>query len=285
MADDPLDQLMSATLAIEGEEARHRRAALPFGDDSLSVARTRVDYLWHDAAAEQGILRDAEAEWTAASNGASGPKGEAFVRGILADGKPMSIEDITRRYEEALDRGGERLFCLAGGELTLSFEPVDALRVTLSVVTPLLGDARLKEAYDAAQEALRTGTSIAPAIALSHKQRIDEATKAALRGSLDPAESAIESVVERALLEDRAFARCRVFAGSFVRCSLGVGSSRSGSPVPVPVYLPEAGARELPLMRVAPMRLVVEVRPSQDAAEPHPLALRALALARVVELG
>lgn len=50
----------------------------------------------------------------------------------------------------------------------------------------------------------------------------------------------------------------------------------------MPIYLSDAIARELPIMKRFQARLLVEVRPQQDASEAHPVALRALALGRVV---
>jgi hypothetical protein len=48
----------------------------------------------------------------------------------------------------------------------------------------------------------------------------------------------------------------------------------------VPTYLPAELDKQLPLFPRFPVRLVVEVVPQQDASESHPVALRALAVAR-----
>lgn len=262
---------------------------------SPQVCGERIDYLWHDKLAEEDILRassmkkegqraDPDDEWLSADHvAASASKEASGVRAILGQRQPRSIDEVQELYDKALDAGAERLYCLVRGEVTLSFESIEALRVTLSVITPFLGDARLKEAYEAAQEALRTSGGVAPAVAASHKERVDEALRAASRG----ASATIEAVIDRALIESRSFSRRRVFGAQLVRGLLqpsARGSSGSAASH-VPVYLPDAAAEELPLMRSVPMRLIVEVRPAQDAVEAHPLALRVVAVARVVELG
>ncbi len=104
--------------------------------------------------------------------------------------------------------------------------------------------------------------------------------KAALRTSYPT----IEGIVDRALIEERAFARRKVFGGSFVRALLQASARGAATSASVPTYLPSEAAEALPLMRVVPVRLIVEVRPVQDAVESHPLSLRVVALARVVDL-
>jgi hypothetical protein len=258
------------------------------------ASRERVDYLWHDESAEDDILRalalkrpetpgeDGDEWLTPATASAARSAETAGVREILSRREPRSHEGLAAAYEEALDEGAERFHALVRGEIALSFEPVEHLRVTLSVVTPLLADARLKDAYDAAQEALRTTGGVASAVAMSHKERVDEALRAAARGSFP----AFESVIDRALVEGRAFCRRRVFGATFVR-GLLLGAPRSGpqpGPTGIPIYLPDAAADTLPLMRSTLVRAVVEVRPAQDAVEAHALGLRVVALARVVDL-
>ena len=234
---------------------------------------------------KQDAANDLGDEWLAPTAGVANSSNDgAEIRAILLERQPTSIDELARLYEETLDRGADRLLCLVRGELTLSFEPIDAVRATLAVVTPFLADTRLKEAYDAAQEALRATGGLAPAIAASHKERLDEAMRAASRNSYP----AMESLIERSLIEERAFSRRKVFGGSFVR-GLLQPSNRSALPAHasggVPVYVPDAGAESLPLMRSVPVRLIAEVRPTQDAVESHPLALRVVALGRVVDLG
>jgi hypothetical protein len=284
----------AATAPSPAQSVRELREAEPATRaPAAAEERERIDYLWHDTASEDHIVRarsmkrqasahGIEDEWLPSHAATDSSKEAATIRAIVAERRPSSMEEVARLYEEALDRGGERLFCLVRGELTLSFEPVEALRVTLSVITPFLTDGRLKEAYDSAREALQTSESLAPAIAATHKDRVDDAMKSALRASY----ATIESVIERALIEDRAFSRRKVFGHRFVRGLLhpwSRSSSSSATAGAVPVYVPDDGAQALPLMSRVPMRLIVEVRPTQDAVESHPLALRVVALGRVFE--
>lgn len=255
--------------------------------------RHRVDYLWHDTLAELEMLRAAsreierkseiEDEWLTSPGVVHATKELTQLRRLLQTGTPRSTEEVLRLYEESLDAGNDRLLCLVSGELHLSFEPIEMLRVTLSVITPFLAtDAALKHAYDAAHEALKTPGGLAPSIAASHKERVDEAIRQAIRS---PAAS-LDAVIDRALMEARAFNRRRVFGGSLVRAMLQPPGTARGKDAPnaVPSYLTDAAAEQLPLMRSIPSRMIVEVRPSQDGVELNLLAFRVLAIAREVSL-
>jgi hypothetical protein len=50
----------------------------------------------------------------------------------------------------------------------------------------------------------------------------------------------------------------------------------------VPVYLPEAAAKKLPLYQRFKARLIAEVQLAVDQYETHPAALRVLAVGRLV---
>ncbi len=280
----------AAAGGVHERGAPDARAATP-----LRASRERIDYLWHAVASESAILCCAsvadeatsaqEEEWLPDE----GAEQIAAVRALLRKQPVTPLEDLVTRYEGALDRGERALHCLVRGDLVQTYDPIEALRVTLTVVPPHLvapqgGDARVRDAHEAAREALRSPVALPPAVAASHRERLDEAMKAALRAGHAP----LEAVVERALVEGRALARRRVFGRSFARAHLhpaGRTAGTASTSSTVPVYLTDDAAEALPLMARVAVRLVVEVRPAQDAAESHPLALRCVALARVVELG
>ncbi len=126
----------------------------------------------------------------------------------------------------------------------VSFDALEALRMTLALVTPFLADVRVKDAYDAARAALDASANMPAAIASSHRDRIDEAIKAVAR----PAHATLEAVVERALLESRAWSTRNVFGTSMVRALVepsGVANRSSA----VPAYLDSAAATRLPRVR------------------------------------
>lgn len=196
----------------------------------------------------------------------------------LGRGELFSAPEALAAYEGALDAHRPRTLALVAGQLEMSFDPIEALRATLGVATPFVpGNERLKEACAAASEALSANAGLLPGVAASHKKRVEEALRQAVRGATD----SIEAVVDHALIEARSFARRRVFGGTFVRATL----THRGGRESVTVYIPEAALEELPLLRTFPVSLAVEVRPPQDGNEPYEVAYRALALGRVVEIG
>jgi hypothetical protein len=82
----------------------------------------------------------------------------------------------------------------------------------------------------------------------------------------------------RILLDQRSFQRRILCNEEWVRALLAL----PGQPVHVPTYIPAASARWLPLFGRFAARVIAEIVPQLDQHEGHPLALRVVALARVV---
>ncbi|MDI1430655.1 DUF2169 family type VI secretion system accessory protein [Polyangium sorediatum] len=95
-----------------------------------------------------------------------------------------------------------------------------------------------------------------------------------------PAGEERDELVARALCEERHYERRRLLGGPHLRALL----HPPGEPDPMVVYLPAALADELPLFSRFPARLLVEVHFTVDPQEKLPIALRAVALGRVVRL-
>ncbi|MFO0615878.1 MAG: hypothetical protein U0414_25005 [Polyangiaceae bacterium] len=198
-------------------------------------------------------------------------RGEAHR--VLARATPMAPEELEPTLGSALDAStGVCPVVLVSGELTLALDPHDALRALRGYAsawsTPQ--DKRLGEALELVDAVLAAPIVLADAVQIA-RVRLDEALRAANR----PALREVEPVIDRTLLESRSFARRNVFGDRRVLAYL------EGTP-PLPVYLSEALARELPLMKRFPARIVAEIRPQQDASEAHAVALRAIALGRIV---
>lgn len=285
---DPSD--VSSALAVSNAAiCRQPEAVLPDAPRSRPrYSRSeRIDLLWSDSSAkssletaglmpasrserslEQRLVDDTPAETSDASD---------LLR-ALGRGQLSSAPEALVAYESALDAHRPRTLALVAGQLELAFDPIEALRATLGVATPFLpGNDRLRDACVAANEALAANASLLPGVAGSHKKRVEDALRHALRGASD----SIEAVVEHALIESRSFAKRKVFGGCFVRANLVHRGGREC----VTAYVPEAALEELPLLRTFPVSLAVEVRPAQDASEPYEVVYRTLALGRVVEIG
>ncbi len=167
---------------------------------------------------------------------------------------------------------------LCAGELTIPFDAVETLQTTVATITPLsAGDENLKATLQSAREILGLpNLQSAPAVAEGMNRRVLEAFGRAKRAVTV---ESIEAQTERALLEQRAYQRRRVFGGKHLRGLL----TMHGAKEPIPTYLPEALAEQIPLYTRFRVRLVAEVRAAEDQYEAHPAALRVLAVARVLE--
>jgi hypothetical protein len=164
---------------------------------------------------------------------------------------------------------------LVAGELELMFDEVRTLEATVAAASPLASaEKRLKETIDSNAELAKSPLATAPGLAAGLTQRIREAWSKANRSL--PAD-ALDTSARAILLDQRAYQRRPLWGASFVRALLAGGESAR-----VPVYLPDEVGGQLPLVHRLHVRAIAEALPQQDPSEAHPVALRVLALARVV---
>jgi hypothetical protein len=88
----------------------------------------------------------------------------------------------------------------------------------------------------------------------------------------------LDAQTTRSLLGQRAYQRRDVLGEIWVRALF----TPTGTPAPVPAYLPEAAARRLPLFARLPARVLADVVAQQDQYEESAVALKLAAVARVV---
>ncbi len=86
----------------------------------------------------------------------------------------------------------------------------------------------------------------------------------------------LEAELDRVAMDTRAYDVRSVLGGKHLRGSLGLGPSS------VTAYLAQDAAEHLPLFEVFRARVVAEVHVRQDRSEASSLALRVVALARVL---
>lgn len=144
------------------------------------------------------------------------------------------------------------------------------------MVTPFAGsDENLRASVTNAQEMLKVPElSSAPAVAEGLTARIREAWA---RGKRPVPDGYLEAQTQRALLEKRSYQRRKVFGKKQIRALLQPAGAREL----VPAYLLDDLADALPLYARFKARLIAEVRMQVDEQEPHPAALRVLALGQV----
>ncbi len=166
--------------------------------------------------------------------------------------------------------------CVVAGELELPFDEVETLKVLTSAATPLaMGDKKLKETLDLANEALGTPLGSSPEVAANFAMRVRDAWNKANR-MLPPDYLDVHS--RRVLLEQRKYQLRELVGASWIRALLHGSSGER----PVPTYLPAELLKKLPLFMKFSVRMIVELLPQQDQNEAHAVAMRVLALARTV---
>lgn len=201
---------------------------------------------------------------------------EAVVEAVLHDGPPTFLTDLEPRLAEALrTRSRERVLALVTGELRLTFDPAEELRVCASSARPLARhDKPLAAMLDEIDELL--DTPLASIAEVAHRQR-DRLTKQWRTLVRDLPKTFLEDSAQQVLLDRRAFVTRNVLEDEHVRATF----VRSGAELPL--YLPPGAAKRLPLTLAFESRCIVDVVPRQDGREGSPIALVALAVARVME--
>lgn len=202
----------------------------------------------------------------------------ADVLRIFTKMPPMTGEQARKAMNEAYGPGGGSTppFLLLDGELELRFDEDLELRMVIEVASPLAAnDKKLKDLLDAAEDALRIRAFSAPDVLEGFTGRLREAWGKANR-HLPP--EYLAGHIERVLLAQRSYQLRNVLDANRIRALLG--SLEMGGKVPV--YLPYGAGGRLPLFSRFQARVLAEGHPQQDQYEAHPVALRAIALGRVL---
>jgi hypothetical protein len=222
---------------------------------------------------------------------------------ILGLGEPIGASALEEAIAGAMDEGTfSPPLVLLAGDLELPFDPLEALRATIAAAAPFApGDKALKDTIESASELLRSSwLDRAGNAAEGPTARIKEAFAQAFRAL--PA-GHLEAQADRILLEQRHYQKRAVLGQRWLRALLTLaggpppegpanaeprparaerGALPAAGEPPIPTYLPEALASELPMFQRFRVRLFAEARPQLDQYEPHPIALRAVALGRAL---
>ncbi|MBL9021530.1 MAG: hypothetical protein JNL21_04995 [Myxococcales bacterium] len=244
--------------------------------DPASPERIREQASWTD------LLRDPPKanDWVTgdeADRSADRGRGERDVRRALSRVAPIAPDAIHLLVTEAIDEDGVlvRPLCVIGGDLLLAFDPVESLRAMITAASHFTGgDKKLKDVVDAAAEAVGEDKRIASTLVETLASRIRQTFASAPRGV---AHDYLDTTTERLLLDERKYARRNVLGGPHIYAEL---YGEAGPPMPT--YLDASLADRLPLFRRFRVRLLAEPHPPQDPTDAGYVALRALALSRVV---
>ncbi len=199
---------------------------------------------------------------------------------VLARGKPDSSSGVRKAVEHAMRKDGKYVpqMVLLAGHLLTPFDELSRLKATLTTVQPLMReeDEDLKSAVEHAREFLAMPDLICPPSVLNgfSKRIHDEFDGEALL----LADNYLEDETDRVLLDQRLYQKRIVYGAPHQRALLQL----AGEDTPIPTYLPEDIAGELPLFQRFKVRLLAEARLREDENEPCEVALRLLAIARMV---
>jgi hypothetical protein len=286
------DAAASFIAPVDDRATRSADAATNVGApaQTRSSPREYVEVLWFDAdrlrlvrarpAFKESLAKKGGDDWLDAAEAAPEPQEEKDRRDvyrILSRGRPVDAEGIAQAFVDAAEADVfDNPVVLVGGEVQFYFDEVETLKTTLSIATPLAGtDKRMRDAIDGAAEVLKGRCS--PSIADGSTARIRDAF-AQMNRSLPP--NYLDATSERVLLEERHYQKRTMLGERRIRAMM----TPAGGASPVPLYLPEALEKKLPLFPRLRVNVIVEAVGQQDQNETHPIALVAIALGRVLPI-
>jgi hypothetical protein len=185
------------------------------------------------------------------------------------------LESLMRRTLMSSD-ALEPPMVVADARLALCFDPQQRITQLVEAARPFGRlQPKVREVIDRADAACPE----AHAAATPLQHAVIAELRAAWRQS-NPrlSQDYLDVAAEQALLRGRHYERRELLDGTWLRVILRASSHE------VVTYLPKQVTRRLPLFTELPVRLLAEVLPRQDATETGQVCLRAVALARVVEL-
>lgn len=192
--------------------------------------------------------------------------------------EPRGVPAAVRAATDAHGRFTPPLVVVEG-DLVLGLDERAVLKTTAACARPLAKDnKRLQDVLASVDEVLETplllGAAGASDSLLREVLSAVSQSKRALPGKV------LEEHVERLLLSQRAYQLRTVLGGPQIRAALVPARDA----LALVSYVPEAVGPRLPLSLRFRSRLVAEVHPSPDPQEPAPLALRVVAIGRVVQV-
>ena len=198
------------------------------------------------------------------------------VAWILKTGDAAGSQELDDALDRAMDDGTFMPpLALLAGDFDLPFDELEALKASIAVAASFApADKQLKEALEKIKEA-SDAPLVDRAAAEKLTARLGEVFGQSQR-SLP--EGYLASQAARLLLEERRYQKRTLLGQAWIRGLLTL----PGATAPVPAYLPDSLAQELPMFQRFRARLIAEARPSLDQYETQPIALRVVALARLV---
>jgi hypothetical protein len=286
--------------AVVGAEAASNAAAEKAAQkpqEEVGVSRgaaidaTPIDTIWLDPRALKRVrvyfkallaeleFEDFDSKHELASDDPEVDKGRHEVAYVLT--RELASEPTVARkiLEEAIDPRGRFTPPLAVFEAALQpcFSEAARLEALVAITAPLsTTDKKLEALVEQAESLGKRPMSMSgggPSRICAQLREHYQSTYAREKGALN-----LDAEAERILLERRSYDVRALLGGKHLRAVFGTGSAA------VPAYLPEDAREHLPLLDSFRARVIAEVHPRQDRSEPANVALRVVALARVLSV-
>ena len=203
------------------------------------------------------------------------------VFGVLTRAAVTDARGVPAAVRGATDTHGRFTppLVVVEGDLAFGLEERAVLETTAACAKPLAKDnKRLQDVLASVEELLATPLLTG---AVGASESLLREVLAAVPGSKRALPvKVLEEHVERLLLSKRTYQIRTVLGGPQIRAALSPGQGA----LALISYLPEPVGPKLPLSLRFRARVIAEIHPSPDPQEPAPLALRVVALGRVVPL-
>jgi hypothetical protein len=249
--------------------------------DPACITRVRKELKWKRILTELDLEPPEDGDEDEET--AEAPRDRRHVLEILARGDAVDARGLRESLAGAVGKHGkvESPLVVVSGELQFPFDELETLRATVTAVSPLVaGDKRLKEVVDTVNELLQTPWLQGPGCGRVAEGLTDKVKEAFAQGKRLLGPDYLESHTDRILLERRCYQKRTLFGETWIRSLL----APKGSAEAVPAYLPEKLGKELPMFLKLKARLLVEVDMQQDQYEVHPVALKVVAVGRLLTL-
>jgi hypothetical protein len=209
----------------------------------------------------------------------AGARDRHHVFGVLTRAPLTDARGVPAAFRGATDAHGRFTppLVVVEGDLTFALDERAVLETTAACAKPLAKDnKRLQDVLASVDELLESPLLVGAAgdSLLRELLAAVPSSKRALPVKV------LEEHVERLLLQKRTYQVRTVLGGPQIRAALVPGQGA----LALVSYLPESVGPKLPLSLRFRARLIAEVHPSPDPQEPAPLALRVVAVGRVVPI-
>lgn len=235
---------------------------------------------WQDILAELDEAFDEELDQPAYGDEAGELDDRREVFEVLSRGPETDVQSLPQLMHEGIRDAGKYAppLTLLHGKLTMPFDQQATLQALCDTAKPFVRDDAPDDPLSAAvEEATRFIDQAHGSLFASLKKRIHNAFAAIKR---PVPKTYLSEQLRRVLLQQRAYQKRELFGAAHLRGEFEAPGMRKH----LPLYIPAALGKRLPLYDSFQVRVVALLVPREDQYESHPAALRLVAIARELPL-